>query len=159
MLRGLWFVMGVDLQVRFWKGQYVFVRLCNGVSVGLCITSPSQRCINNSLHVYVYVCVHDCMYVYLYVYGVYVCAFVYASMYVYVYVHLYICIYVCVYVFTCGWIYGVGVVQSKTRYLTWRLQYRLKLMAKETLKCQRAKIEIIEVRVMLLEIVTWHELQ
>ena len=87
--------------MRFWKGQYVFVRLCNGVSVCLCIISPSQRYINNPLHMYVYVCAHDCMYVYLYVYGVYGCVFVWPSMYVYVYMHLYICIYVCVYVFTC----------------------------------------------------------
>ena len=111
----------------------MFVRFRNGVSVCLCITSPSQRCINNLLYVYVDVCVYECMYVYLYVYGVYVCVFVSVSMYVYVYVHLCMCIYVCVHVFTCGWIYGAGVVQPKTRYLTWRLQYRLQLMLKKTL--------------------------
>ena len=75
----------------------------------------------------------------------YVCA--------YLYVHLCMCmgIYVCASMY--GWIYGVGVVQPKTRYLTWRLQYRLQLMVKETLMFKRAKIEIIEVSVILLEIV------
>ena len=94
----------------------------------------------------VWMCVRVCMCIYVYVW-------------VSMYVHLCICIYVCVCVFACGWIYGVGVVQPKTRYLTWRLQYRLQLMVKETLMFQRAKIEIIEVSVMLLEIVAWHELQ
>ena len=84
-----------------------------------------------------------------------ICMCIYVSVWVSMYVHLCMCIYV----FACGWIYGVGVVQPKTRYLTWRLQYRLQLMVKETLMFQRAKIEIIEVSVMLLEIVTWHELQ
>ena len=82
----------------------------------------------------------ECMYVYLHEYGVYMC--------VYLYVHLCMCmgIYVCASMYmhlcmcvysrvdgSCGWIYGVGVVQPKTRYLTWRLQYRLQLMVKETL--------------------------
>ena len=58
-----------------------------------------------------HVCVCVCMYVYLYVCGVYMCV----CMYIYVYV----------YVFKCGWIYGVGVRQPETNYLTWRLQYRL----------------------------------
>ena len=66
------------------------------------------------------------MYVYLHVYGVYMCAYSYVHlcmcMGIYV-LHLCTCIYVCVCVFACGWIYGVGVVQPKTRYLTWRLQY------------------------------------
>ena len=84
-----------------------------------------------------------------------ICKCIYVSVWVSMYVHLCMCIYV----FACGWIYGVGVVQPKTRYLAWRLQYRLQLMVKETAMFQRAKIEIIEVSVMLLEIVTWHELQ
>ena len=129
----------------------MFVRFCNGVC--LCITSSSQRCINNPfhcmcMHVYrVYVCILTC------IWCVCVCVFVCAFMYLYGYICM------CIYVFACGWIYGVGVVQPKTRYLAWRLQYRLPLMVKETAMFQRAKIEIIEVSVMLLEIVTWHELQ
>ena len=129
----------------------MFVRFCNEVC--LCIMSSSQRCINYSfhcmcMHVYrVYVCILTC------IWCVCVCVFVCAFMYLYGYICM------CIYVFACGWIYGVGVVQPKTRYLTWRLQYRLQLMVKETAMFQRAKIEIIEVSVMLLEIVTWHELQ
>ena len=100
------------------------------------------------MHVYrVYVCILTC------IWCVCVCVFVCAFMYLYGYICM------CIYVFACGWIYGVGVVQPKTRYLAWRLQYRLQLMVKETAMFQRAKIEIIEVSVMLLEIVTWHELQ
>ena len=44
------------------------------------------------------------------VYGVYTC----------VCICIYVCVWVCVFVFTCGWIYGVGVGQHKTSYLTWR---------------------------------------
>ena len=119
MLHGLWFDMGVDLYVRVQKGNYVLVRFFNQVSMCLCIVSPSQRGINNPLYVYMYVCIYECMYVYLYAYDVWcvcVCLFVCASMYV------------CMYSFTCGWIYGVGVKQ--TRYLTWKMQYRLQVMVK-----------------------------
>ena len=102
------------------------------------------------MHVYrVHVCILTC------IWCVCVCVFVFVSVWGYMYVHLYMCIYV----FACGWIDGVGVVLPKTRYLAWRLQYRLPLMVKETAMFQRAKIEITEVSVMLLEIVTWHELQ
>ena len=158
MLREFWFDMGVGLWVRFQKGNYVFVRFCNGVSVCLCIAPPSQRCINNPFHcmciyVYrVYLCIFVC------IWCVCACVFVCASVYLYWYqckcIYVYASIYVCV--FTCGWIYGVAVVQPKTGYLIWRLQCRLQLMVKETLMFQRAKVEIIEVSVILLEIVAWH---
>ena len=122
------------------------------------ITEVHQK----SITLYLYVCVQSvCTYICMYM----VCICVRSHMCIYVcvwvsmYVHLCMCIYVCVCVFACGWIYGVGVVQPKTRYLTWRLQYRLQLMVKETLMFQRAKIEIIEVSVMLPKIVAWHELQ
>ena len=73
----------------------MFVRFCNGVSVCLCVTSPSQRCINNSLYVYMDVCVYECMYVYLYVYGVYVCVFLCAS------ICMCMCICVCASMYVC----------------------------------------------------------
>ena len=75
------------------------------------VLGPPQRCINNPLSVCacmcmrVYVCISVCMW----------CVYVCVCMYIYVYV----------YVFKCGWIYGVGVRQPETNYLTWRLQYRL----------------------------------
>ena len=125
----------------------------------MCSSSSAMECVYvlrlhhkgaSITHSIVCVCMYiEYMYVYWHVYGVYVCE----------YLHVYLCMCMCIYVFACGWIYGVGVVQPKTRYLTWRLQYRLQLMVKETAMFQRAKIEIIEVSVMLLEIVTWHELQ
>ena len=40
-----------------------------------------------------------------------ICMCIYVSVWVSMYVHLYMCIYV----FACGWIYGVSVVQPKTR--------------------------------------------
>ena len=80
------------------------------------------------------------MYVYLHAYVVYVCACLYVHlcmcMGIYVCASMYMHLCMCVYSRvdgSCGWIYGVGVVQPKTRYLTWRLQYRLQLMVKETL--------------------------
>ena len=63
MLCRSWFDMGVDL----WKGQYVFVRFCNGVSVCLCILSPIgtsiAQCICMCMYVYacVYMCICMCM--------------------------------------------------------------------------------------------------
>ena len=122
------------------------------------ITEVHQK----SIPLYLYVCVQSvCMYICMYMVcicvRIHMC--IYVCLWVSMYVHLCICIYVCMCVFACGWIYGVGVVQPKTRYLTWRLQYRLQLMVKETLMFQRAKIEIIEVSVMLPDIAAWHELQ
>ena len=116
MLRGLLFVMGVDLQVRFQKGQYVFVRFCNGVSVCLCIKSPSRRCINNPLYVYVDVCVYECMYMYICMYML--------SMCVCLYVHLCMCMCMCICVcaskYMCMYLRVDGFLVQ--------VQYRLKLL-------------------------------
>ena len=105
----------------------MFASFCNGVNVYLCISVLPHRdvliihCLRVCMYVHACVCMYVCMYVYLYVYGVYVCVCM--------------CIYVCVYVFKCGWIYGVGVGQLKTSYLTWRLQYLLQLVVKEAFRC------------------------
>ena len=80
--------------------------------------------------VHVCMCI-ECMYAYLHVYVKYMCAYSYVHLCMCMGIYVYASMYVCV--FACGWIYGVGVVQPKTRYLTWRLQYRLQLMVKETL--------------------------
>ena len=159
MLRGLQFDVDADLWVRFQKVKYVFVRFCNGVCVY--VLRPHHRGAS-IIHSIVCVCMcTECICIFAFIWCACVCVFVCASMYMYGYlcmcIYVYASMYVCV--FACGWIYGVGVAQPKTRYLTWRLQYRLQLMVKETLMFQRAKIEIIEVSVMLLEIVAWHELQ
>ena len=68
------------------------------------------------------------------------CMYVYASVCIsvcirFVFVCVCMCIYVCVYVFKCGWIYGAGVGQLKTSYLTWGLQYLLQLVVKEAFRC------------------------
>ena len=141
MLRGLEFDVDADLWVRFQKVKYVFVRFCNGVCVY--VLRPHHRGAS-IIHSIVCVCMcTECICIFAFIWCACVCVFVCASMYM----HLCMCV------------YSRGVAQPKTRYLTWRLQYRLQLMVKATLMFQRAKIEIIEVSVMLLEIVAWHELQ
>ena len=61
----------------------MFAKFCNGVSVYLCISLPSKRCMDNPLCVcmYVYVCVCMCICMYMECIRVLVCASLYVCMF------------------------------------------------------------------------------
>ena len=55
MLYRFWFDMGVDLQVRFQKGQYMFATFCNGTNVCLCIKPPKGTSVTQCMRMRIYV--------------------------------------------------------------------------------------------------------
>ena len=87
MLRRLWFGLGAFVERK--------ICVCKVLQWSvLCITSLSQRCINNPFHcMCMHVCrVYVCIFACIHCVCVCVCVFVFASMYVYGY--LCMCIYV-----------------------------------------------------------------